>query len=87
MLFSESSQHFSTPLDTTASALETMISVIILILLQQNVCLLFDFSFNLSLVSSFNIQVFGTTKYGKEPVKNQIVEILQRYDIATIQAH
>ena len=37
------------------------------------------------LVSSFNIQVFGTTKYGKEPVKNQIVEILQRYDIATIQ--
>jgi deoxyribonuclease-1-like protein len=35
--------------------------------------------------ASFNIQVFGQTKYGKEPVKNQIVEILQRYDISTIQ--
>jgi deoxyribonuclease-1-like protein len=35
--------------------------------------------------SSFNIQVFGTTKYGKTEVKNQIVEILERYDISTIQ--
>ena len=36
-------------------------------------------------VASFNIQVFGTTKYGKTEVKDQIVEILNRYDIATIQ--
>ena len=35
--------------------------------------------------SSFNIQVFGTTKYGKTEVKNQIIEILERYDISTIQ--
>jgi len=38
-------------------------------------------------VSSFNIQVFGNTKYSKEPVKNQIVEILKRYDISTIQVN
>ena len=37
------------------------------------------------LFGSFNIQVFGTTKYGKTEVKNQIVEILRRYDISTIQ--
>ena len=36
-------------------------------------------------VASFNIQVFGTTKYGKTEVKDQIVQILNRYDIATIQ--
>lgn len=35
--------------------------------------------------SSFNIQVFGTTKYDKTEVKNQIIEILERYDISTIQ--
>ena len=35
--------------------------------------------------SSFNIQVFGTTKYGKTEVKDQIIEILERYDISTIQ--
>ena len=35
--------------------------------------------------SSFNIQVFGQTKYGKTIVKDQIIEILRRYDISTIQ--
>ncbi|CAG5084610.1 Oidioi.mRNA.OKI2018_I69.PAR.g10690.t1.cds [Oikopleura dioica] len=35
--------------------------------------------------ASFNIQVFGTTKYGKTEVKDQIVQILNRYDIATTQ--
>lgn len=35
--------------------------------------------------ASFNIQVFGATKYGKTEVKDQIVTILNRYDIATIQ--
>ena len=69
------------------SALETKISANILIRLRQNVCfiyLIIAFWFSLK-VASFNIQVFGQTKYGKEPVKNQIVEILQRYDISTIQ--
>ena len=32
-----------------------------------------------------NIQVFGASKYGKTIVKNQIVTILKRYDVATIQ--
>lgn len=35
--------------------------------------------------ASFNIQVFGASKYGKEEVKDQIVTILRRYDISTIQ--
>jgi len=35
--------------------------------------------------SSFNIQVFGQTKYAKTVVKDQIIEILRRYDISTIQ--
>ena len=35
--------------------------------------------------ASFNIQVFGVSKYGKTEVKDQIVEILRRYDISTIQ--
>jgi hypothetical protein len=35
--------------------------------------------------ASFNIQVFGVTKYGKTIVKDQIVEILKRYDVSTIQ--
>ena len=35
--------------------------------------------------ASFNIQVFGVSKYGKTIVKDQIIEILRRYDISTIQ--
>jgi hypothetical protein len=35
--------------------------------------------------SSFNIQVFGKTKYGKDIVKDHIVKILKRYDVSTIQ--
>ena len=35
--------------------------------------------------ASFNIQVFGQTKYGKTTVKDQIVTILNRYDVSTIQ--
>jgi len=35
--------------------------------------------------ASFNIQVFGQTKYGKTIVKDQIVTILRRYDVSTIQ--
>lgn len=38
-----------------------------------------------NLFGSFNIQVFGQTKYGKTIVKDKIVEILMRYDISTIQ--
>ena len=34
---------------------------------------------------SFNIQVFGQTKYKKDVVKDNIIKILQRYDISTIQ--
>ena len=34
---------------------------------------------------SFNIEIFGKKKYSKEPVKNQIVQILRRSDVATIQ--
>ena len=34
---------------------------------------------------SFNIQVFGQAKYKKDIVKDNIVSILQRYDISTIQ--
>ena len=37
------------------------------------------------LFGSFNIQVFGVSKYGKTEVKDQIVTILRRYDIVTIQ--
>ena len=35
--------------------------------------------------ASFNIQVFGASKYSKTLVKDQIVTILRRYDISTIQ--
>jgi len=35
--------------------------------------------------ASFNIQVFGAAKYSKDEVKDQIVTILRRYDISTIQ--
>ena len=37
------------------------------------------------LFGSFNIQVFGQAKYKKDIVKDNIVAILQRYDISTIQ--
>ena len=37
------------------------------------------------LFGSFNIQVFGQAKYKKDIVKENIITILKRYDISTIQ--
>ena len=53
--------------------------------IQQNVSSIGQIFLRKFSVASFNIEVFGRTKYGKTEVKDQIIEILTRYDIATIQ--